>query len=44
MNNGKHVTVEKPMTQESLEAIKLADFSHENQGLVGCRVHKGKHR
>ena len=29
MKNGKHVTVEKPMTLNSLEAIKLADFSHE---------------
>jgi predicted dehydrogenase len=29
LNNGKHVTVEKPMTLNSLEAIKLVDLAQE---------------
>ncbi|MCW4018873.1 MAG: Gfo/Idh/MocA family oxidoreductase [Candidatus Bathyarchaeota archaeon] len=29
LNSGKHVTVEKPMTLNSLEAIKLVDLAHE---------------
>jgi UDP-N-acetylglucosamine 3-dehydrogenase len=29
LNAGKHVTVEKPMTLNSLEAIKLVDLAHE---------------
>lgn len=29
LNLGKHVTVEKPMTLNSLEAIKLVDLAHE---------------
>lgn len=29
LNHGKHVTVEKPMTLDSLQAIKLVDLAHE---------------
>jgi UDP-N-acetylglucosamine 3-dehydrogenase len=29
LNHGKHVTVEKPMTLDSLDAIKLVDLAHE---------------
>jgi predicted dehydrogenase len=31
LNHGKHVTVEKPMTLNSLEAIKLVDLAHEKK-------------
>ena len=32
--NGKHVTIEKPMTLNSLEAIKLVDLAHEKKRVL----------